>query len=844
MSRGPGPGEGTLDAALAYAARGWPVLPLHSVRDRRCTCARSDRCESAGKHPLNPHGVAEAATDAATIRKWWTRWPFANVGIATGQKSFVVLDIDPRHGGDMSLQDLEAQHGRIPQTPESLTGGGGRHLCFAPAGCLVRNKAGFAPGLDIRGDGGYIVAPPSVHASGKSYVWEGSSGPEAVAFAPLPDWLLELIGGEIARPAAPTQPTDSTIVHGARNATLTSLAGSMRRRGMTSQSIAAALQAENASRCRPPLDDVEVANIARSVGRYPSAETNEPWGTPVPFLQPEPESFPTEALPSWIRRWVVAEAEAIQVPVDLPALLALAVCALALMRKLEVTVHPGWDEPLNVYVVVALPPGEGKSPVFRHAMAAIRKFEQEERQRAARDCADAEKRADKASERVKLLKKATARLNTDGEKKDAEEELARAIAELDAIERPVIPRLTADDITAEALASLLMEQKGRIGIFSAEGGPFELMAGRYSDGRSNFEVYLKAYSGDFLSVDRISRAGGIVRYPALTMALTVQPAVIAGLMAKEGFRGKGLLARFWYALPKSRVGNRKANPPFVPAHVRSEYEARVVDLMRFPSSFDPVGEFAPRQIRIAADALDVLYAFKAELEPRLGPEGDLHSLADWANKLTGSVVRLAGLLHIAECWSPDNDSQSPSISRDVMERAIVIGRYLLAHAIAAFDAMGADERTETSKYVLAAICRRGEPTLRKREVFRMVQRYVKSVEDLDPILETLVNRGFLREVPAERRTSPGRPRNPSYDVNPCVLEPAKTVTKMTKPEGGGGPVESAPGSGFPLPNDRPEDADFEEGDHGGEGDGSLPPISSAGTDTLPPSDSGSWEDVA
>jgi len=265
----------TLEAALLYARHGWYVLPLHSVRDSRCTCKNADNCESPGKHPrwdplLCPDGVHSATSDPDLIKRMWAEWPDANVGIATGAKTgFFVLDVDPRHGGDESLAELVARHGELPDTVESLTGGGGRHIFFAHPGHRIPNKANIAPGMDIRGDGGYIVAPPSVHISGNHYEWEISSRPDEVTIAPAPSWLLALIGvSERGNGRGLATTISDRIPAGERNSTLTSLAGTMRRRGMSEEAIFAALWTENLARCDPPLDEDEVRRIAKSVARY------------------------------------------------------------------------------------------------------------------------------------------------------------------------------------------------------------------------------------------------------------------------------------------------------------------------------------------------------------------------------------------------------------------------------------------------------------------------------------------------------------------------------------------------------------------------------------------------
>jgi putative DNA primase/helicase len=260
-------------AALDYAARGWPVLPLHSAKDGRCTCGKVD-CDSPAKHPRTLHGLKDATTDPKTIEAWWRTWPDANVGIVTGAPSgLIVVDVDPRHGGDATLDDLLAAHEQLPETPESLTGGGGRHIFFRYPGGTVRSGNGkLGPGLDLKGDSGYIVAPPSVHVSGKRYQWELSSEVGEVPLADAPAWLLAQLA-QLQDPPAPAAgaPQGGRIVDGQRNTTLASLAGSMRRRGMTAAAILAALQADNRARCDPPLPYGEVAAIAKSIGRYPPA---------------------------------------------------------------------------------------------------------------------------------------------------------------------------------------------------------------------------------------------------------------------------------------------------------------------------------------------------------------------------------------------------------------------------------------------------------------------------------------------------------------------------------------------------------------------------------------------
>lgn len=231
------------EAALKYARRGWPVFP----------------CEPRGKRPLCAHGLKDATKDEKVIRDWWTRWPAANVGYPTGE--LIVLDLDGADGED-ALVELEKIHGGLPDTLAAKTGNG-EHLYFASNGTPIRNSTGkLGPHLDIRAGGGYVILPPSVHENGTHYQWIVKKKP-----TPLPTWVSVLLA--IPEPMQASDTGAAKIYKGGRNSYLTSLAGRMRRPGMSVPAIEAALLQENKTRLDPPLPDIEVKKIARSVGGYP-----------------------------------------------------------------------------------------------------------------------------------------------------------------------------------------------------------------------------------------------------------------------------------------------------------------------------------------------------------------------------------------------------------------------------------------------------------------------------------------------------------------------------------------------------------------------------------------------
>lgn len=185
--------------ALGYARRGWAVLPIHQPTPKGCACSQED-CSSPAKHPKIGGGLTNASLDRAVIGQWWRRWPAANVAVRTGRESgLVVVDIDPAHGGTDALAELEGAHAPVGGW-KIRTGSGGEHRWFAHPGTRVANSAGrIGDGIDIRADGGYIIAPPSTHISGGDYTWVDARGP----LPHLPKWLAERLVEPIRTPPDP-----------------------------------------------------------------------------------------------------------------------------------------------------------------------------------------------------------------------------------------------------------------------------------------------------------------------------------------------------------------------------------------------------------------------------------------------------------------------------------------------------------------------------------------------------------------------------------------------------------------------------------------------------------------
>lgn len=249
-----------LEAALKYASLGLKVFP----------------CIPKTKKPMTTHGFHDATTEAKTIKSWWTKNPDANIGIATGAVSgILIIDVDRRNGGDYSWDELINTYGPVPETPYSFTGNG-RHFFFKHPGRFIQcSQSKFAAGIDIKADGGYIIAPPSIHPDGPTYGWEASSEIGDIQPAALPPWLLDLIlkPCEESKTDETWRIEDMPLCEGSRNQMLTRLGGYLRRAGLDEIAVTSVLERTNLLRCRPPLSDKEVGSIAKSVCRYESDQT-------------------------------------------------------------------------------------------------------------------------------------------------------------------------------------------------------------------------------------------------------------------------------------------------------------------------------------------------------------------------------------------------------------------------------------------------------------------------------------------------------------------------------------------------------------------------------------------
>lgn len=791
-------------AAMAAMDRGWPVFPVN------------------GKEPATANGLHDATTDRGRIHTWWGPSSDSGIALSTGEPAGVwVLDLDGEEGKQAVLE-LQKEHGELPETTAARTGGRGFHLFFRmPEDRDVRNSVGkVAEGVDVRGTGGYVVLPPSRHPSGTRYEWVKGRSPNETPAAPAPDWLLDLVTASVSengRPS-PAEKLPDTIPAGQRNDTLASLAGSMRRRGASREAMRAALHAENMGRCDPPLPEDEVDEIAASIERYPPADdgraeavfldnVDEDWGTPVPLGPELPDDLPTESLPSPLREHVESVARGKQVPAGLPLGVGLAAISTAVASKVEVEVRNDWTELVNSYVGVLLDPANRKSAVESEMAEPLREWERSQAEEHGPDERKALDKKDALEKRLDRAKRQVSKADTQAEEGDALEQLKSTRDRLEELEIPHPERLLTNDVTPEALGRLMDQQHGRASIISSEGDVLRIFAGKYSSGDPTLDIIKKAHTGDPVRVDRVGREGVHLPTPVLTVGLTLQWALLRSLSNRDVLDGEGVLARFLWIAPPSRIGERLtgSDVPDQDPEARDAYAEMLTTLLKAePAGEKGDGSWNPHTLRLAPEAREVVFGFEEWVEARLAGGGDLAPIRAWGGKLVGNTVRIAALLHAAKRAGWGEEPFAGPIHGDTARSAVRLGEAMVPHArhVLAGE-LEADSGLERARYLLRRIREltpdEGEPPSRSELLQAVKQK--KGLKTRDELEETLDRLRAHNLVKVVDRPSEGRGRNPAPLV---VLHPEHRKSHPRNPRKG------------PQGGERPDSLDFLDKDSGAE----------------------------
>ena len=505
-----------------------------------------------------------------------------------------------------------------------------------------------------------------------------------------------------------------------------------------------------------------------------------------PFTPPDTSklpTFPVDSLPAVLREYAKTAAESIQVPVDMTAITALASCSLCVQGKYMINPKPGFYEPLNLYAVIVAAPSDRKSPVVREVLKPIHQYTQEENQRRGPDIRDYQRKKAVLTKSISLLTDRAARGPGKGRSVSLDDVLAKQ-KELDELVEVKPLRLVADDVTPEALTKLLAQNDGRMAIVSTEGGVFSIMSGMYSGNQANIDPFLKAYSGDFIQVDRVGRESETITHPALTMLLMIQPQVLSEIMKNKEFGGRGLLARFLYSIPRSLVGSRSYNTPDIDSKAAGDYTQLVKSLLEID------GGNKPSRIRLTDGAHRVAEGFYYEIEKRI--KGDLEDIEAWAGKCHGTTMRIAGVMH---CCIHGERAAIELVSEETMLAAVNIAFYFIDHARAAFQMMGATEsqREQDAKYIWKRLLSTGKTEISKSDLHQLCRFRggFETAVDMGEGLEELTERGYIRidkvypqnTQNTQKPTRRGRPTE-KITINPLALEYEEAKRWDRHPKGG------------------------------------------------------------
>ncbi len=469
------------------------------------------------------------------------------------------------------------------------------------------------------------------------------------------------------------------------------------------------------------------------------------WPDPQPIGTPPAPEFPVDVLPAALRDWVTEESVATQTPPAMAALLSLSVCAAVLAKRIEVEAWSGYVEPVNLYAAVILDPANRKSAVFSAATKPIRELEQSIQQEEGPQLASMRSERRQLEKRLSKLEKMAAESKDATTRENSSVEAIKLAKQLEGMPESSETTLLIDDATSERIPMLMQVNGERLASMSAEGGVFDLMAGKYAkSGGTDMEVYLKGHSGDAIRVERVGRPPIRLDAPCLTMGLAIQPEVVRGLAGQNAFRGRGLLGRFLYAVPQSWIGRREIGSPPVSEPVKLAFHTIVKDLAKLK----PGKESMPNRIPLDPEACELFKLFCRWIENELGA-GELEFMRDWGGKLAGLTLRIAGILHCVRHGL--SASLSTPISGETIVSAEKIARWAIPHAEMALSLLTAADVSEVrddALYLLRWIEDQFgvNTTFAKRDAYRHGHRRFNRFPDrLDCALRLLEESHYIRK---------------------------------------------------------------------------------------------------
>lgn len=482
------------------------------------------------------------------------------------------------------------------------------------------------------------------------------------------------------------------------------------------------------------------------------------WDAIIPLEDGQARGMTYDMFPGIFGKMCQAVSESTETPLELSVGIMLAVVATACHRKMIIKIKTDYDEPLNIWTVTALNPANRKSSVLTMITKPLSEWEDHKMVEMKPMIHAAESRLKNHEARLKTLRQRYGNAKPDDCEKILSE-IGQIESQNEVDKSLVYPRVWAQDITPEQLGVLLNEHDEAMSILSSEGGIFDIVGGRYSNGIPNLDLFLQAHAGDPVRVDRGSRGPVQLHSPALTLGLSPQPEVLRGLADKKGFRGKGLLARFLYLLPQSRLGKRKLETEPVPEDLKREFYDIIHRLLDIKPDKDAHGGLHLLTLRLSSEAYRIWGNFFNSVEKELPEGGKFEHISDWAGKLPGAAARIAGLFH---CSENPNQPWTIPVASESMKKAIEVALVYAEHALLAFGLMGADPALDGARKVWRWIKRMRYSTFSKRDCFNALKGTFHRVSDIEEPLKILKERNYINEDTVQ---TGGRPST-VFRVNP------------------------------------------------------------------------------
>jgi len=762
--------------ALFYASIGFPIIPIYEVTTNELCACNNETCPSIGKHPRIKNGLNAASNNALIIQQWWSQWPKANIGLITGHQSgTLVLDVDVKNGGIDSLHLLEAQYGLI-EGWRARSGGNGFHFYFElPKNLQIRNKVNILPGIDIRAEGGYIIAPPSRHHSGATYQWESSIEHNKI----VPNWLEQLCldpkktshKKKMTMPSlhngiASVQTESICVLEGSRNSFLCSIAGSLHKYGLSHTAVFDLISHVNQVACYPTLAQSEVEKITNSVDNYPvNGMDPDIWQAPVPMqhMSIHPQCMDICLIPIPLQTWISDIAKRMQIPLELICIPAIVALGAIIGKKIQIypkqfdnwVVHP------NLWGAIVARPGTLKSPAIAEALKPLEALVKKSHTLFTEQSNQWSIQKTIKTATIEAIKDQLARCHNQNKKEESELLKAQLVQTQEEMIKstPICKRFKTNDATVEKLVELLMANPNGLLLVRDElAGWISTLSKSGHEGSREFFLSCWCAKGSY-TVDRIGRGTSHAASLCLSIFGAIQPDKLESLITTPlQSNDDGLLQRF-QLLVCPEIKDKWENHDIAPDVIAQK---NIENIFERIANFEPKTEEGFIGLRFSPEAQVTFNEWRENLENGLRSQDyGCGAYESHLSKYRSLIPSLALIFEILSSGSNASDVSTSSLSL-----ALQWAEYLISHAKKVYQL---DEYHGDRAAIQIFLKKIEEKKIYDGMTVRMILRnsweHLKTKEQLESTLDFFAQNNWLKVV---EHQSIGRPCRKIL-LNPSLL---------------------------------------------------------------------------